>query len=181
MHACAGGLHNTPQPATIIPHSPHFCHAIQGNQKLGEHSIAPRLCPPLPALTTTITTMVKKTMVRGRPQRITQRSCTVSSGTSVVPPIDRVGADHALPGRAARSRGMPRQVPTTTMTTTKTRGRTRRRWKDNNNNKDNDAEGGDCSNGTVVRRRYGQPCNQHPARRPGVVHVKASTGICAGV
>ncbi len=34
----------------------------------------------------TTTMMVKKTMARGRRQRSVQRSCTVSSGTSVVPP-----------------------------------------------------------------------------------------------
>jgi hypothetical protein len=33
-------------------------------------------------------------------------------------------------------------------------------------------------NGTVVGQRYGQPCNRHPARGPGVIHVEASTGIC---
>jgi hypothetical protein len=36
-------------------------------------------------------------------------------------------------------------------------------------------------NGTVVGRRYGRPCNRHPARGPGVVHDEASAGIRAGV
>jgi hypothetical protein len=42
-------------------------------------------------------------------------------------------------------------------------------------------EGGDRLNGTVVGRRYGRPCDRHPARGPGVVHVEASAGIRAGV
>jgi hypothetical protein len=178
---CRRAAHYTPQHTTVIPHSPYFRHAIQGNQKLGAHFIAPRLCPLLPSLITTITTMVKKTMARGRPQRSTQRSCTMSSGTSVSPPVDQVGADRTLPGQATCSQGMPRRGPMTTTTTTKTRGRTRRRWKDDDDDKDNDAEGGDCSNRTIVGRRYGQPCDQHPAHGPGVVHVKASAGIRAGV
>ncbi len=63
-----------------------------------------------------------------------------------------------------------------------TRGRTRwRRTNDNNNDDDYDDKGGNRLNGTVVRGQYGRPCNWHPGRRPGVVHVKASTGICAGI
>ncbi len=46
--ACAAGLriiHHNPQPSShTLPIS---ANAIQGNQKLGAHSIAPRLCPPL--------------------------------------------------------------------------------------------------------------------------------------
>jgi hypothetical protein len=42
-------------------------------------------------------------------------------------------------------------------------------------------EGGDRLNETVIRRRYSRPCDQHPGRRPGVIHVKALAGICAGV
>jgi hypothetical protein len=52
--------------------------------------------------------------------------------------------------------------------------------KDNDNYNDN-AEGGNRLNGTVIGQQYGQPCNGHPARGPGVVHVEASAGICAGV
>ncbi len=51
----------------------------------------------------------------------------------------------------------------------------------NDNGGDGNAKGGVCSNGTAVGRRYGWPCYQHPACGPGVVHVKASTGICTGV
>ncbi len=36
-------------------------------------------------------------------------------------------------------------------------------------------------NGVVVGQEYGQPCNRHPARRQGVVHVEASAGICTGI
>jgi hypothetical protein len=80
---------------------------------------------------------------------------------------------------------MPWQCTTTTTTTTMrtTRRGTRRRRTDDNNddNDDDNAEGGNCSNGTVVGQRFGRPCYQHPARGPGVVHVEASAGICAGV
>ncbi len=70
----------------------HFFHAIQGNQKLGAHSIAPRLCPPLlPTVTTTTTTVVKKTMARGRLQRSARRSCTASSGMDFCRPPPSIG------------------------------------------------------------------------------------------
>ncbi len=52
---------------------------------------------------------------------------------------------------------------------------------DDNDNNDNNAEGFNRSNRTVIRQQYGQPHNWHPAHGPGVVHVKASAGICAGV
>jgi hypothetical protein len=72
--------------------APHFFHAIQGNQKLGAHSIAPRLCPPLlPTVTTMTTTVVKRTMARGRPQRSMRRSCTASSGTDFCHPPPLIG------------------------------------------------------------------------------------------
>jgi hypothetical protein len=72
-----------------------------------------------------------------------------------------------------------------TMTTKTTRGRTWRRWIDNNdndgNNDDDKAEGGNCLNGTVIGRRPNQPCDRHPGRGPGILHVKASAGICTGI
>jgi hypothetical protein len=52
---------------------------------------------------------------------------------------------------------------------------------DNDDGSDGDTEGGDCSNGAIFGQRYGQPHDQHPAHGPGVVHVEASAGICAGV
>jgi hypothetical protein len=69
----------------------------------------------------------------------------------------------------------------TTTTTTTTRGGTRRRSTDDNDDDDDDADGGNCSNRTVVGRCYGQPRDWHPARGPGVLYVKASAGIRAGV
>ncbi len=51
---------------------------------------------------------------------------------------------------------------------------------DNDDNNDN-AKGGNHSNGTLVGQQYGQPCNRHPGRGPGVGRVKASAGICAGI
>ncbi len=43
------------------------------------------------------------------------------------------------------------------------------------------AEGGDCLNGIIVGRQYGRPCDRHPVRGPGVIHVEASAGIRAGI
>jgi hypothetical protein len=79
---------------------------------------------------------------------------------------------------------MPWRGPTTTTTTMTTRGGTRRRWTDNDNDDDNNnnaTEGDDCSNGTISGQRYGRPHNRHPVRGPGVVHIKASAWICAGI
>jgi hypothetical protein len=64
---------------------------------------------------------------------------------------------------------------------TTTRGGTRRRRTDDDDDNDNDADGGDSSNRTLVGRCYGRPHDQHPTRGPGVVHVKDSAGIRAGV
>jgi hypothetical protein len=48
---------------------------------------------------------------------------------------------------------------------------------DNNNA----AKGGNPLNGTIIRQSYNQPCDRNPARRPGVMHVEASTGIRTGI
>ncbi len=80
-------IHHNPQPSShTLAIS---ANANQGNQKLGIHAIAPKLCPPLPMVTTMTTMMVKKAMARGGHQRSAQQSCTASSGTSVLlpPPI----------------------------------------------------------------------------------------------
>jgi hypothetical protein len=50
---------------------------------------------------------------------------------------------------------------------------------DDDNNDNN--EGGNSSNRTVFGRQDGRTRDRHPARGPGVVHVKASAGIRAGV
>ncbi len=57
-------------------------------------------------------------------------------------------------------------------------GGARRRRTDDNADKDDEANGGDSLNRTVVGQCYGRPRDWHPARGPGVVHVEASAGIC---
>jgi hypothetical protein len=53
--------------------------------------------------------------------------------------------------------------------------------KDNDDDNDNATEGGNRLNRTVARQRYSRPCDRHPVCGPGVVHVKASAWIRAGV
>jgi hypothetical protein len=46
VRMCSRAAHHTPQPTTIIPHSPHFRHAIQGNQTWGHTSSRLGHAPP---------------------------------------------------------------------------------------------------------------------------------------
>ncbi len=111
-HTCimrSRAVHHTPQPTTIIPHSPHFPPMpSKATKNWGHTPLRLGYAPPCRWWQRRQQRWWRRRLQGGDPRGARNDPALHLLGLLLSPPIAWVGAVRALPGGATRSQGMPR-------------------------------------------------------------------------